>query len=308
MSDSWHSYPSIYNLGHKLVRDLFEEDVLVEEKVDGSQFSFGIFEDGLRFRSKGATIYAESPEKMFARAVEEVKQRATDLHPGWTYRAEYLQKPKHNALAYNRIPAHHFIIFDINTGEESYLSYEDKAAEAARLGLETVPRLYAGRIEDVDLFRKLLDTVSILGGQKIEGIVVKNYARFGPDKKALMGKYVSEAFKEVHLGGWRQANPNSGDIVTNLGASLRTPARWAKAVQHLREAGSLEDSPRDIGLLFREVPADIRKECESEIRDALFSWAWPKIQRIATAGLAEWYKDQLLQKQFNAEAQTESSG
>ncbi len=40
----------------------------------------------------------------------------------------------------------------------------------------------------------LLEKESILGG-KVEGIVVKNYARFGKDKKVLMGKYVSEQGK-----------------------------------------------------------------------------------------------------------------
>jgi hypothetical protein len=34
------SYPKIYNLGHKAVRDIFKEPVTAQEKVDGSQFSF----------------------------------------------------------------------------------------------------------------------------------------------------------------------------------------------------------------------------------------------------------------------------
>jgi hypothetical protein len=38
---SWHSYSSIYALGHKALAELFMEPVLIEEKVDGSQFSFG---------------------------------------------------------------------------------------------------------------------------------------------------------------------------------------------------------------------------------------------------------------------------
>ena len=38
---SWHSYPQIYNLGHKAIAGIFDDDVLIEEKIDGSQFSFG---------------------------------------------------------------------------------------------------------------------------------------------------------------------------------------------------------------------------------------------------------------------------
>ena len=69
MSDSWHSYPSIYALGHHAVKDLFRTPVIVEEKIDGSQFSFGLFDDGMRYKSKGAIVYAESPG-MFQLAVD----------------------------------------------------------------------------------------------------------------------------------------------------------------------------------------------------------------------------------------------
>lgn len=49
MGDSWHSYPSTFALGHRAIADLLLDPVLVEEKVDGSQFSFGVFEqDGER--------------------------------------------------------------------------------------------------------------------------------------------------------------------------------------------------------------------------------------------------------------------
>ena len=41
---SWNSYPSIFNLGHKAIQNLLTVDVNVEEKVDGSQFSFGLVE------------------------------------------------------------------------------------------------------------------------------------------------------------------------------------------------------------------------------------------------------------------------
>ena len=38
------SYPKIYNLGHKYLEELFLDDVLIEEKIDGSQISFGVIE------------------------------------------------------------------------------------------------------------------------------------------------------------------------------------------------------------------------------------------------------------------------
>src|SRR6266853_205539 len=311
-SSSWHSYPSIFNLGHKAVQDLLKGPVNVEEKVDGSQFSFGNFENedhtgetwGLRVRSKGAVMNIDAPESLFKEAVDTVKSLKDLLHPNWTYRGECLKKPKHNALVYDRTPKGNVILFDVNTGDQEFLSYEDKSKEAERLGLEVVPLLYSGLLEEIGAFRGFLETVSVLGGQKIEGVVVKplNYDLYGRDKKVLMGKFVSEAFKEVHNRTWGENNPSGNDIIPQLVARLSTQARWQKALQHLREAGEIEDSVRDIGKLMREIPEDVKKECEEEIKDYLFSWAWPHLKRGISRGAPQWYKDHLLRQQFEREA------
>lgn len=302
--NSWHSYPSIFSLGHRSVADLLTVPVNVEEKVDGSQFSFGVTEEGeIKVRSKGCVMIADAPEKMFSAAVATVKEIAPILHPGWTYRGEYLAKPKHNTLAYSRIPAKHIIIFDINDGHESYLPYKAKRDEAARLGLEAVALVYSGMVLDVATFRGFMDRESALGGQKVEGVVVKpsEYGLFGADKKVLIGKFVSEAFKEIHGGEWRKENPTPADIIDQIALDLKTPARWNKAIQHLTEAGTIEGSPRDIGALIKEVPADIEKECIDEIKERLYRFAWPHIRRKVVAGLPEWYKDELLKRQFDSQ-------
>ena len=293
---SWHSYPSIFALGHRYIADLLLDPVVVQEKVDGSQFSFGRFNGELKARSKGQQLNIEAPEKMFAPAVEFVK--SLNLLDGYTYRGEWLSKPKHNTLAYSRTPKYGIAIFDINPGEESYLSHEAVAAEAARLDMEVVPTFYYGSVSSAEQVREFLDRESFLGGQKIEGVVVKNYNRFGLDKKALFGKYVSEAFKEIHGREWKAANPTSGDIVEGVIVALATEARWAKAVQHLRDDGKIEDSPRDIGMIMKEIPEDVLKECEEEINAKLWAWAWPKIRRGLIRGVPDWYKQQLLEKQF----------
>jgi hypothetical protein len=297
-----NSYPSIYNLGHAAIVDLLKEPVIVEEKVDGSQFSFGVHRDTgeLMIRSKGATINPIAPEGMFKEGVETAKALAPYLKPGWTYRGEYLKTPGHNTLIYERIPHKHVIIFDINTGLEAYLSPSEKEDEAERLGLECVPQLWYGMLDRIEFFRELLETKSVLGGQKIEGVVIKpaNYSMFGKDKKCLMGKFVSEAFKEAHSDAWKEKNPGGQDILQLIGNGLCTQARWMKAVQHLKEAGQLQNDPRDIGALLKEIPIDIQKECEDEIKDALFKWAWPQLRRLSTRGFPEWYKEELVKRQF----------
>ena len=62
----------------------------------------------------------------------------------------------------------------------------------------------------------------------------------------------------------------------------------------------MEESPRDIGKLFKEVSVDTLKECKDEIMTILFDWAWKrKLSRSITAGLAEFYKDLLAKRQFD---------
>jgi hypothetical protein len=296
MSTSWHSYPSIYALGHRAIVDLTKDDVLVEEKIDGSQISFGKFGDELKVRSKGQQLVVEAPEKMFKLGVDQIKE--LDLKDGWTYRGEYLNKPKHNCLCYGRVPDKNIIIFDINPAEEEYLPYEEKKAEAKRIGLECVPLLFHGKLEDSKMLLGLLEKFSILGGNTVEGVVIKNYKRFGIDKKVLMGKFVSEKFKEKHNKEWKKNNPSKLDVIQALIVAYRTEARWHKAVQHLRERGELDGSPKDIGNLLKEVQSDTHKECADEIKEKLFKYAWPKIGRAICGGLPEWYKEQLAKKQF----------
>jgi hypothetical protein len=296
-----HSFPKVYNIGHAAIADLFKECVLVEEKIDGSQFSFAKINGELFFRSKGKEIIADAPEKMFALGVENIQSIAHLLHEGWVYRGEYLNKPKHNVLCYDRVPKHNVILFDINTGLETYLSREEKLEEAERIGLEMVALLHFAVVESPEQLLSLLDNQSVLGGQRVEGVVVKNYKRFGLDGKALMGKYVREDFKEKHSHAWKKSNPGMGDVVQNLIAALRHDKRWEKAVFHLRDRGELENSPRDIGKLIKEVQADIVSEEKEFIQEQLVKWALPKILRGASGGVAEWYKERLLKSAFDGD-------
>jgi hypothetical protein len=301
--------------------------VQIQEKVDGSFFAFGLFPESnldaataafgctaeeakplelteleLKVRSKGAVMIPDAPEGMFKPAVKAVKDRQDLLRPGWQYRGETLVKPKHNALSYDRIPKDNIILFDVCTDEETYLPYEELCAEAKRLDLEVVPQLFSGTVQSTEQLRVYLDCISILGGQKIEGVVVKPLTPlYGIDKKMLFGKFVSEAFKEVHRKAWGESNPGPTDIIHRLGEMYANGARYQKALVHLREAGQIEDSPRDIGKLIREIPVDVLKECEDDIKEALFKYAWPHISRIIIREVPTWYKDLLLRQQFEKE-------
>lgn len=292
-----HSFPKVYNLGHRAIDGIFDHPVTVEEKLDGSQFSFALIGGDLRMRSKGAVVRPETAG-MFDLAVQSVSERRDDLKDGWIYRAEYLSKPKHNTLTYDSVPDGNLAVFDIETGEQHFLSHDEKVEEARRLGLGSVPLLHEGEVGSFDDLMAFMDRESILGGPTIEGLVVKNYELFTADKKVAMGKHVSEGFKEKHSKDWRKRNPTRGDVVERLIKDYATEARWRKAVQHLRERGGLQEAPQDIGPLMKEVAQDIHEEDRDEIAGVLFDHFWKQISRGVTRGLPEWYKAELAKGAF----------
>jgi len=292
------SYPKVWVLGHASLPPLSGR-VRVEEKLDGSQFSFGIIGGELVMRSKGTQIYSttegQASEKMFNKAVVTVLDLCPLLVDGVLYRCEYLSKPKHNVLAYGRVPNKNLMVYDIGWVGEHYMSVEERNEEAARLGLEAIPVLderdYA--TIDMDYLKDALDRESVLGGAKVEGIVLKAYGMFTRDGKTAMAKFVSEAFKEVHAKEWRAENPTGKDTLGAIMECYRTERRWEKGVEALRDAGKLEGSPKDIGALMAHVKGDVVVECEAEVKEKLWEWAKPHLLRTSTAGLPEWYKQRL---------------
>lgn len=295
-----HSYPNIYALGHRYLEELLADPVVVQEKVDGSQFSFGLVDGALHCRSKWVVIDPQSPPKLFAKAVATVQRIVSEhtLPDGVVFRGEVLDAPKHNTIAYGRAPTGNLVLFDVDGGGEHYLMPVRVREWAALLGLEAVPTFYEGRLEGLDQLREMLEKESFLGGAKVEGVVIKNYHRSGPDKKPLMGKYVSEEFKERHDAGWRLRNPTGRDVVQGLVDQFRVEARWRKAVQHLRDSGVLTETPKDIGPLLAEVGADLAKEESDRIKEVLFGYYWKDIVRGVSRGLPEWYKGLLAEKAF----------
>ena len=300
-------YSKIIALGKRATKNIFDGEVEVQEKVDGSQISFSIDEDGVvNVRSKGAKQNAEVPEanKMFEAGILAILAVKDKLTPGYTYRGEYLSKPKHNVLAYSRVPKNHIVIFDIDMGDQDYMNHVAMSEEADRLGFEAIPLLFRGKVESAEQLKSLLETESFLGGTKIEGFVVKRYdilinhlGETDPTGKVLMGKFVSDSFKEVHRKEWKVTS--RVDIIKSVGEGLRTEARWQKAVQHLRDDGRLTDSLKDIGPLMKEVNRDILDEEKASIMEALWKAFRKDIMRVPTQGLPDWYKNKLMESVFD---------
>jgi hypothetical protein len=282
MNDMFGAFPKIFALGQPHVEHLFDGPVEITEKIDGSQFAFGYDENcRFRMRSKGQEIIEGAPNKMFQEAHDFALSVAGRVPSNMVLYGEYLQKPKHNILTYGRIPTNHFMIFGaVQAGE--FQPHSELCAIAALLDCEAVPLLFQGQRDPITPaeLKTLLERESALGNVKIEGIVIKNHSHLLSYKGLYLpitaAKYVSEAFKEVLDKEWK---------IDQLKDSLRTEARWLKAVAHLREAGKLQVALQDIGPLIAEVRRDIAEEEKEQIKNALWRIFADEIMRNSIRGL-----------------------
>lgn len=300
-------FPKILHIGDKQIADLFDGPVEITEKVDGSQFGFGKVNGRLFVRSKGRELDLDNPDNMFIDGVEYVKTIESEIPDNYTFYGEYLQKPKHNTLAYDKIPSNHIALFgayDYTTKE--FHPYSKIQEWAAILGTDVVPLLFEGKATPEQVLALVENQVSYLGGQNIEGVVVKAYKPWmflGQIPLSVMsGKYVTEAFKEVHIKNWKAENTGKGRLEVAV-TQYRSEARWNKAVQHLRDAGTLEGTPRDIGPLIKEVKADVIEEEKEAIKAQLWAIYGEQFTRAATEGLPQWYKEQLVKGEVNGQVE-----
>lgn len=291
-----HSYPKIYTIGHKMIKEIFSSQVLVEEKIDGSQLSFmKDIDDNLYFRSKNVDITLDAVPDLFQNAVNYLISIKDKIRPNLIYRGECLKTNKHNVLAYQRVPKHNFIGFDIENVLADFISdYSKKQELFSELDLETAPLLYEGNINSKEDLEQFLSTSPLLGGDKIEGVVVKNYNLSLYDSGIMIGKYVADSFRE----SFKDNIVSKSNVYEKLINSLKTENRWRKAVQHLQEAGKLENSMRDIPRLLQEVYNDVIEEESDYIKEFLYKSFIAEIKRGVTKGLPEWYKNYLLENDY----------
>lgn len=297
-------FPKIFEVGHHAIANLFEGEVEITEKIDGSQFSFGVSPEGaLVIRSKGKELFFEDPEKLFSVAIEWVAKNRdkilATLAPGSFVYGEYLRVPKHNVLAYARVPKNNIIVFGVREKTNLVADYDRVASEASSLDLETVPRLAQTTIHSFEELKQFMARESCLGGTVLEGVVVKNYHKYctiSDFNWISMGKFVREEFKEIHAEQWGQISGQNW--FDELKETLRSEARWQKAIQHLRERGELTETVQDIGKLMVEVEKDLKEEEKERIKDLLWKHQFPELLRHVKRGFPEWYKEWLAKKGF----------
>lgn len=294
------SYPKILQVGDPLIKQLFEDEVIVEEKIDGSQFRAWFDSEGkAKFGSK-AVNYNEfnPPDKMFLPAILSAEKHFAEKNfTDAFFVFEFLGKPKQNTLTYSRAPKDFLVLLDANV-KGTWLSRQKKEELASELGLECVPLLHVGKVKDNEELKTFLERESFLGGTTVEGIVVKNYQKLHDIAfmlgAPLFGKFVREEFRELNRENWGTGVPIEEKIMKHFPPE----PRWRKAVQHLREQGQLGNGVKDIGKLIVEVERDFEEECKEAVKGILWEEYAHRLVTASRAGFAEWFKQELAKQAF----------
>lgn len=290
------SYPKVLNLGSTYTENALIGEVILQEKIDGSQFRWGWNADGdFHVCSKNQEVHAEAPG-MFKEGIEHLMKFYKLWKPkvvkGNFFFGEYLQKPKHNTLKYGQTPRNHIVLFDvIDNGK--WQSRTELEGWAKFWDIDPIPEFAVGKMTIEDLM-KFLETDSYLGNEKVEGVVIKNYGQLIEVNgviRPLFTKYVNQKYRERHGKEYKKSiKVTLQDWLT----AWKDENRWLKALQHLTEEQKIVNEPKDIGALIKEVIRDLDEEETENIKNYLYDTYIRDIRNIATRGIPSWYKELLL--------------
>lgn len=295
------SMPKVWALGSAPLfttedhRSFLDGDVMVQEKVDGSQISWSLIDGQLRIRSKNQDITTQLEGGQFSPAVRYLHQVGQYMIPEAVYRGECVTKRKHNVLTYDSVPLGWVVLFEVTASTPMELTAIERDVlirqEAESLGVSATPLLHAGPVTN-ELRDELMQRESFLGGCRIEGIVLKRYdmrTRFGDP---VFQKVVAKEFKEQHKKEWG-GGLQRGDFLQALGEEFRTPARFRKAVQRMRDSGEYTGMAQDIPWLMKDLSLDFEAEHAEQLGQRLWEEFRKPIMASANRGFADWFKQEL---------------
>ena len=272
------------------------QHIIVQEKVDGSQFTITKQNGVLQFYNKNKQV---SPKRgPWINVWLAIQGKEDMFQEGLYYHGEAFTDRHTNVVVYNRVPRYFWLVYKIVRQDNSILTPVEMHELLKGTGIELVQTLYDSQTEelhtkmglqtiiDILLFKigSFCEIQSCLGG-KPEGIVVKvlNVPNAGKISNTRY-KYVLPEFAEMHQEK-RHRLPEVPDaqFIKELGLVYDTDARRQKAVQHLKEQERWTDGDtmKNIQAMVDELDNDLLKERVDEIKDMLLARFWKEISNSA---------------------------
>lgn len=311
-------YPSIDSLNPNSNRS-WEENPgwYIQEKIDGSQMSFCLNplfsplvenkELPLMFFNKGTSIKPEN--QVFVKAINLLCVWArknwellnTEPLNTFVWHGEAVCSSRHNVVPYERAPHYYFILYDIDT-PDGLMNCIALEANAKLVGLEAVPTLVYNSDPHRSPYQTAQELVeqiaagkitSILGGRP-EGVVLKHPKFVAKGKTvATKLKLVTSEFKEAHGMKQNRERATPDTAIEEVGKAFSLPARYHKALQHLRDTGKLKGTMEDVVKIKTELDEDLEREHREEIMMYLYAELAQHVKRAARTGFDDWYRTQI---------------
>ncbi|WP_246226547.1 RNA ligase family protein [Pseudomonas atagonensis] len=184
---------------------MIENSVIVEEKVDGANLGISLKPDGkLQVQNRGQYLsppFSGQFSRLKAWLAQHDEKLRTALIPGQIIFGEWCAA-KHS-LNYTKLPDW-LLVFDVFDHEQNKFwscSKRDKLALA--LGLQTVPRIFTGKVSIDQLIDLVKNQGSHYRSGQLEGIIIRRDSEEWCESRA---KLVRSDFTQSIEDHWRKKN------------------------------------------------------------------------------------------------------
>lgn len=302
-------FPKVLGLGQPLLSEIFDDPVDLSSKIDGSQVRIHLTESNVQCGSKNVDIADDKMFNIAHRQTERIwnenqwKMWGSDI----TLFTEFLNKPKHNVLSYSRVPKNNLYLFGALI-DGKHLKTEELIELATEIDIEP-PHIIASqvKIDNPEDLNSYLETESVLGGTKVEGIVIRNSYRSYPpllvstmafDGYPLVGKLVRDDFKERLNVEWSGKKQRETPL-NKVASEFFTDARFRKAIQHLNDEEKITYEMNNLKDIIPEFYSDLIDEERQEIMELALDDFWRQLKRKSDNFVVKEWKRYLVDKQFS---------
>lgn len=257
-------YGKIKIIGHDENKDIFtdkDDEIVIQEKVDGANFRFYITKKGiLLFGSRTQQLTSDDGEdtnmqKNFLRCANFIRETLKDIDltsfHNIIFFGECMTKHTMN-YDWEKVPP--FLGFDMyNLEMGEYVDYNTVKEIYEQLRLPIVPLIEITTAGNIKKITEESVPKSKYAEIQAEGLVYKNY------KKQIFGKYVREKFKEDNMkafGGSKKHAKTDDEYFTCL---YCTNQRIEKCILKLLDDGNKLDMP-----LMHKLPTMVYKDIWDE--------------------------------------------
>jgi hypothetical protein len=200
-------YQHVERLGHDDALGLLDGTVVVQEKLDGANFTVAKHPTrGIIMASRNNVIsVGGTPSTGFNGAIDYVLNHPGfndifSMHPDWVLRGEWLVR---HSINYAKEFMGKFYCFDVQDGNGAYIPVETYAPYLNAAQILMVPVLATIDKPTHDQLVEYTKGGGYFGAEQKEGIVVKRYDFVNKYGRVTWGKLVAADFKEankIHMG------------------------------------------------------------------------------------------------------------